>query len=241
MDLDRPAPLAQQIASRLRQLLERDDFNDERLPSEPDLASQFQVSRGTVRQALVILEREGIVFRRHGSGTYVNEYVLRIEARAETAFEFSELLRRSGFEATIKVLDAREVVHDDLAEKLEIPLGTPCLTIRKVFLANGEPAIYNTDVIPRTLNYGNYGDEDLHKSIFAFMQEQCGQEIVQMLSEIIPAVVDEQLAQLLAMEPGAPLLQFDEVHQNNLYKPVFFSRNYYRRQFVRFSVLRNKA
>ncbi|MFW6063567.1 MAG: GntR family transcriptional regulator [Chloroflexota bacterium] len=241
MNLDRPASLAVQIARLLRKQLQRDDFNEERLPSEPELASQFQVSRGTVRQALVILEREGIVFRRHGSGTYVNEYVLRIEARAETAFEFSELLRRSGFDPTIKVLEAREIVHDDLAEKLEIPLGTPCLTIRKLFLANGEPAIYNTDIIPRTLNYGEYTDDELHTSIFEFMEEKCGQEIVQMLSEIIPTVVDDELATLLHMEPGAPLLQFDEVHQNKLYKPVFFSRNYYRRQFVRFSVLRSKA
>ena len=241
MALYRPAPLAVQIARLLRRRLQQSGAKDGRLPSEPELAEQFEVSRGTIRQALVILEREGIVFRRQGSGTFVNEYVLRIEARAETAYEFGDLLRRSGFTPTIQVVEAREEVHDELVELLEIPPGTPCLTIRKLFLADGEPAIYNTDIIPKTLGYGEYSDEELHQSIFKFLREQCGQETVQMLSEIIPTIVNDELAELLKMDPGAPLLQFDEVHQNKLYKPLFFSRNYYHRAFVRFSVLRTLA
>jgi len=43
----------------------------DRLPSENELSEEFNFSRQTVRQALGILEREGYLVRRRGSGTYV--------------------------------------------------------------------------------------------------------------------------------------------------------------------------
>ena len=43
----------------------------ERLPSERDLAEQFQVSRMTLRQAITLLVEEGVLERRVGSGTFI--------------------------------------------------------------------------------------------------------------------------------------------------------------------------
>ena len=42
-----------------------------RLPSEPELARLQLVSRSSMRAAITLLEEEGFVSRRHGSGTYV--------------------------------------------------------------------------------------------------------------------------------------------------------------------------
>lgn len=42
-----------------------------RIPTEQELADAFRVSRNTVRQAVAILQEEGFVYRRQGSGTYV--------------------------------------------------------------------------------------------------------------------------------------------------------------------------
>jgi DNA-binding GntR family transcriptional regulator len=44
---------------------------DGKLPSEPQLAARLAVSRATVREAVTLLETEGILDRRHGSGTFV--------------------------------------------------------------------------------------------------------------------------------------------------------------------------
>src|SRR5699024_5001884 len=43
----------------------------QRLPSERDLADEYEVSRMTLRQAITLLVEEGILERRVGSGTYV--------------------------------------------------------------------------------------------------------------------------------------------------------------------------
>lgn len=45
----------------------------QQLPGEMELAETFSVSRGTVRQALMVLEQEGLIRRRRGSGSYVSE------------------------------------------------------------------------------------------------------------------------------------------------------------------------
>lgn len=47
----------------------------DKLPSENELASQYQVSRHTVRKALSILENEGYIYAIHGKGTFCSELV----------------------------------------------------------------------------------------------------------------------------------------------------------------------
>lgn len=60
--------IAEQIAARIRA---GEFLSGERLPSERDLAEQLQVSRASVREALIALELEGYVEVRVGSGVYV--------------------------------------------------------------------------------------------------------------------------------------------------------------------------
>lgn len=74
MELDRtsPVPLWAQIERDLRDRLLNGDF-DTQFPTEPELMSEYQVSRSTVRQAVSELERSGLVERRRGIGTRVTE------------------------------------------------------------------------------------------------------------------------------------------------------------------------
>jgi GntR family transcriptional regulator len=242
MHLQRHAPLATSLARILRQRLRADYADGGRLPSEPEMAAEFGVSRGTVRQALTILEREGAVFRRQGSGTYVNPYALQIQARAETAYEFTDLLRQAGFEASIRPLSVqRQSLPDDMAGALDVEPGSEGLFVRKLFLADDQPAIYCTDVVPSGVIVEPYDDGELHAPIFDFLARRCHQAIEHCLADIIPVVADETLSVLLDLPPGSPLLRFDEVNYNALNQPVMFARVYYRDRFIRFSVLRKKV
>jgi GntR family transcriptional regulator, arabinose operon transcriptional repressor len=65
------SPLHRQVADQLRQDIVARHQPGERLPSEACLAAQFAVSLVTVREALSALAQEGLLERRHGSGTYV--------------------------------------------------------------------------------------------------------------------------------------------------------------------------
>lgn len=239
---ERNAPLPSRVAHLLRQRLRREFAQGGRLPGEHQLAAQFGVSRGTIRQALTILDREGAVTRCHGSGTYANGQVLRIHARAEAAYEFTELIRDSGYRATITPLSVRrEAAEEEVAEKLEIPSSSPVLVVRKLFLADARPAIFCKDVLPVALVAEGYEDIELEGQIFEFLQRRCRLDVKHVLASIVPRVAEGELVDLLGSRPGEALLQFDETGYGDDNRPILFSRIFYKDPIIRFTILRTKV
>ena len=57
------------------QILSGEISAGEKLPSENELASRYQISRQTVRKAIAILENAGYVYAEHGRGTFCSELV----------------------------------------------------------------------------------------------------------------------------------------------------------------------
>jgi GntR family transcriptional regulator len=75
---DSPVPMHRQIAQQLRQAVADGRYKPgDRIPTEPQLSLQFDVSRITARQAVEHLVREGLVSRKQGKGTFVQEPVVR--------------------------------------------------------------------------------------------------------------------------------------------------------------------
>lgn len=81
--------------------------NGTRLPEERELARQFDTSRATVRAALTALEREGLIERRQGSGTYV-------AFAPEISLDSFDL--RVPAVSPIDIMEARRVIEPGLAE-----------------------------------------------------------------------------------------------------------------------------
>lgn len=242
MPIPRYASLATRVAREIRKQLKSEYITGGKLPSEHEMAAQFGVSRGTVRQALTILEREGVIFRRQGSGTFVNKYVLRIQARAEIAYEFTELLSIAGYEAGIHVLALEHCpVSNEIAELMELEPECVLLTVQKLFLADGQPAIYCIDYLPEHLICTEYEPSELKQPIFEFLKQRCGRSINMNLTEIIPELADEHLAYILDVQPGEPLLRFDEIGYEQSGQPALFSRIYFKDQYIRFTMLRKRV
>lgn len=239
--LHRPETLAARVAKELREELRTRSVVSGRLPAESVLAAQFGVSRGTVRQALTILERDGFILRRQGSGTYVHKYISRVQSRAEHAYEFTELLELAGFEAGIELISCETMaIAARMAVQLDVEPDTDVLVVRKIFLADGSPAIYCQDFIPVGLIVEPYEQVELEQPIFDFMYQRCHQASVQNMAEIIPVVATQELARLLDMGEGDPLLKIDETGYNSAGEPNVFTRAYYKDKYIRFSLLRTR-
>ncbi|MBQ0924382.1 FadR/GntR family transcriptional regulator [Saccharopolyspora endophytica] len=105
--LNRPR-LYEQVVQRLREHVADSGLRTgDRLPPERTLAEQLGVSRASVKQAIVVLEVQGLVEVRHGGGTYL----LRESLEIEPVEELVERKRRLP-----DVLDAREGMETKLAE-----------------------------------------------------------------------------------------------------------------------------
>ena len=112
--------LATQIREGIRARIEAGEWT-ERLPSEPELGRLFDVSRETVRKALGALEAEGLLYRLHGKGTFVETSVAFNPLSG--ALSITEELGRSGL-----------AVKNEVVESGWIPASAiPCPFLRSGF------------------------------------------------------------------------------------------------------------
>jgi GntR family transcriptional regulator len=232
-------PIAVQAANMLRERLRQDFADGGRLPGEHEIASELGISRGTVRQALAILEQEGVVLRQQGSGTYANPHALHINSRVDAAYEFTQLIEASGFESAVHTVEvSRSVASPELAARLDIEPGAPLLYIRKVFSASGQRAIYVAEHVPVSLVRERYEDSELSNPIFEFISQRCHARVRYIVSAIVPAVADAELSQLLDIDVGSALLCFDEVFYSSRNKPLGQASVHFRHPLIRFHALR---
>jgi GntR family transcriptional regulator len=116
------------------------------LPSERGLARRYGVARATVSQAVDALAAKGLVYRVHGSGTFVAEPKF---LQPETLTSFTEDMRARGMGPGSLVL-AQEVVPASalVARHLELVAGAPVVFVHRVRTADGEPMAVERTYLP---------------------------------------------------------------------------------------------
>ncbi len=227
------------IANQLRLLIRQEAYEDGRLPSELELARTMDSSRATIRQALAELETDGLITRKHGSGTFINRHVQGIQTRLEEVWDFDEMIRLAGYRASVRHLNlSLGPASEKIAAKLAIGSGHQVLETTNLFLADGEPVIYCTDYIPAHIVRHAYREEELHGPVYTFLKNRCEQEIDQNIADVIPVVAQRWLARLLGCPSGSALHFFEEIGFNRDGVPVLYSLEYYRPEFFSFKVIR---
>src|SRR5512136_106072 len=85
----------------------------EQLPGEKELAAQLGISRATLREALLNLEQDGVVVRRHGIGTFVAPgFGRRLEGGLERLESVLELAARQKLQVQVSDLEVRQAEAD---------------------------------------------------------------------------------------------------------------------------------
>lgn len=213
----------------------------ERLPRESVLAEKMGISRTQLRDILASLEREGFITRRHGVGTIINRHVLNVQTRMDIEVEFMDMIRQSGRAPSVAYVRVGDGTADErIAGHLQLPLGTPVVRISRLVTADGIPAIYCEDIIPRERIHGSATVQDYKLPIFHFLQKFCGVSAYLDLTDVRPAMANERLAEIFQVRQGTPLLNMDEVDFDIDGNPVFCSDEYYVDGIIRHTVMRKK-
>lgn len=107
-----------EVANQIEALIKSGQIRPgERLPSERDLAQRFEVSRPTIREAMIALEISGLVEIRTGSGIYVLEQAEEpIGLRDEGPGPFEILEARRILESEVVALAAARITSEQMAE-----------------------------------------------------------------------------------------------------------------------------
>jgi DNA-binding GntR family transcriptional regulator len=207
----------------------------ERLPSEPDLARMRLVSRSSMRAAITVLEEEGYVARRHGSGTYVTHRPA-LDHDLGRNFGVSSLIAGTGMapgtvEETVSALPAPPWV----AEALGVDVAEPVSTLRRVRTADGRRVVDSTDWC-RVEHLGP-SEMPADGSVYAALTER-GLAVAHGVAELVPGNADGEVARRLDVPRGTLLLTIDQVDSTADGVVVLVSREHHVADAFTFSVLR---
>jgi DNA-binding GntR family transcriptional regulator len=243
LTIARPAKLASRIRDEVRDRIRDGRFPaGYQLPAEVELGTSLGVSRTTIREALLQLEQEGLLIRRHGHGTFVRPKAI-LRGSLNDNLSSTETIRSQGMEpGTKNARLSRETVSSDDAARLQIGLGSEVLVLERVRTADSRPVIFTVDTIPVDLfdaagvDPGRLLDPAL--SLFQLYADQLGRSITDGLAFIRMVKADDALAIRLETDAGTPILCLEQVDSDVEGNPVLLSREYYVADTFEFTVYR---
>lgn len=238
---------SEQLASQVKTLLLNEIQSGKyqtahRLPPETQLAVEMNVSRTAIRDALSVMEQDGYVSRRRGTGTIINRHVVNVAVRFDGEKEFLKIVENGGYTPGGRFLSADVLPADArIAGQLSIAPGSEVIAVGRIVTADGTPLIYCTDYIPMYLvKNKNYTENDLKNPIFDFLRNFCGTEGCMDLTGIHARNADGDVAALLEIEPGTAVLNFDEVWYDFDGTPILYADEYYREGMITHTILRKR-
>jgi GntR family transcriptional regulator len=198
------------------------------IPPEPELCTEFEVSRITVRRAISELVHEGKLYAIQGKGTFVSRPKLD-ERFVQRAFGFYEDMESQGLDLTTQML-RQEIIAapEDVATHLEIAPGTLVHILTRLRAVQGEKVLISTTYIPEALCPGLVHDHLANQSLYRWLQTQYGLTIAHAERNLEAVAAQDWQAKLLNIAPQSPLLLLESVVFLPGGKPLEYSRTYHR-------------
>ncbi len=198
----------------------------EAIPSERQLSSTLGVSRLTVRAALDELVREGMLVRRHGSGTFVSEPKI---AQELTMTSFTEDMRRRGMTPASRTLELRVAPAGAyLGRLLHVSPSEPVVIISRLRLADRETMAIETLHVREALVPGLSARDLERQSFYEILSGRYGIDIVGGLQTIEPTVTNEVESEALGVPLHSPAFLFERTTRSATGEIVEYVRSIYR-------------
>lgn len=194
-----------QIREAIREQIANGDLKPgEKLMPEEELAARMGASRMTIRRGILDLIDEGVLYRRRGVGTFVaHRHIARNHNRLTG---YMESAAEEGFVPGIEVL-IREVSGAKLMVAMALALreNEPVFRVRTLRLADGEPLAIHDEHVPYKL-YPDLLDDDIETRQLWELLSDYGYPVKRAVQRVEARPADEEIAHLLGIEEGAPIL-----------------------------------
>lgn len=220
-------PIFEKIAEDIRKKVNEGYYvTAQKLPSEYDLADEYNISRLTVRKAINLLINQNVLIKLSGKGTYVIKPHEQKKGSSEL-IGFSEAARFYGDSPSTKVISVEQIttVPEKIAEALETTEMEEIIHVVRLRSLNEKPmTIENLYIYRRYLN--DISKEALEESIFDQIEKNI--EIAYSHQEVEAVLATEETSELLEIKKNAPLLKSVALTYSPTAKPILFDETLYR-------------
>ncbi len=220
-------PVYVQIRESLREEIVKGVLKrGEQLPSENELASKYNVSRMTIRQSIEDLVDEGLLYRRHGVGTFVAfPHLQRDHTRLTSFFDKAE---SENVEVHAKLLGLDVIPSTSpVAKALDISPGNRVIRVKTLRYADNVPITVHDAHIPHK-QFANIVNEDLEVQHLWALFEKNGYKVKRAIQKLEAREASKEIARLLKIKEGAPILFKERTVYSDDGTPVEFTYCYNR-------------
>ncbi|MGT2911609.1 GntR family transcriptional regulator [Streptococcus cameli] len=198
-------PLYLQLVDVLENKIRETMTANEKLASERELTQIYNVSRITVRLALKELESRGLLYKKHGKGTYVSE-ISDSMVDLSSMYSFTEQMKKMGKDPETKVLSFQTVeATEHIAKQMHLEQGELVFEIERLRMANHIPMMVERTYVPQSL-FAELTAEMLQKRSLYDSFRDLGQVVRQADEEFYASIALENEAQHLNIAIGNPVL-----------------------------------
>jgi GntR family transcriptional regulator len=210
-----------------------------RLPSEAQITEEYGVSRVTVRTAMKLLESQGLVDVRHGSGSYVCDFGSGIMAGLQELRSMSASIRDMGMTPEIerRVVVRRKPTATE-SGRLQISEDDSVIYIERAVSADGQIVAFSYEVILDTGFPARVVERIGKVSMFHDLEQQ-GLLPVRALAKV-HAVSSKEIGWGRGRPDSGLYLLLDQVHYERHGRPVVCSQTYFVEGRFEFAILRTR-
>lgn len=215
-------PLYYQIREHIREKINSGEYPpNSMIPSEAELCEIYNVSRVTVRRAVLDLVQEGLLNRGKGKGTFVSEsYGLTAVNGVQS---FTQELLGLNMRPSAKLLSCKvRKAEPSLRQKLELEEGESVVTISRLRLVNNEPCMVEVMNFPYRLVPG-IEKEDLSQSIYNLLKNNYQCEVIYAKDIMEPIIIGEYESKLLELKMPSAGMRTNRIGRDADNKPIEYS------------------
>lgn len=235
-------PLHVEVRDGLLHLIrERGLRPGDQVPTEAEVSREFGVGRSTSREALRLLEQDGVITVERGRGRFVAAGgFLRVERPIDRFESVTEMLEALGYEPTSVVLSVQEAPADaDEAVALELAEGDPVIRLVRLRASGDRPLIFSINTVPRDCLPGPIEHRDWTGSLTAALAAH-GHRVDSSTARLQAADLPADAERRFSLAGLGPWLLIDETCFSRAGRKVLHARDYHRGPDIAFNVVRRR-
>ncbi|APX71869.1 GntR family transcriptional regulator [Companilactobacillus allii] len=216
----------QKIINALKKEIDAGKFPDMKLPDERSLAENYDVSRSSIKRALANMSEQGIIFKKRGSGTFINPLYLRQDSYfnySGSNLGITDSFNTNGQKPGVKVLSFDVIRPDEeLRDNLFLKKGEFVYAFKRLRLLDDVAFMIETGYIPIKLA-PELSEQIASDSIFNYVESELGKEVNKTYLTISAKPSDEEGQKLLNLKANEPIGLMEGIFFLNDGTPFEFS------------------